>query len=127
MISANGIINIGIEKFFDNEINDDLKKNFMGVYSSVSITKYIKFYDIIKEKRAKYPFAIFNTDRENKLGTNWWSFFDIHTKKYLFLFDSFGFTGFKKFIVDNDENVIDKCCLILKNSIKKRQKSSSSR
>ena len=27
----------------------------MGVYSSYSITKYINFYDIIKEIRAKYP------------------------------------------------------------------------
>ena len=31
----------------------------MGVYSSDSITKYINFYDIIKEKRAKYPFGVF--------------------------------------------------------------------
>ena len=42
----------------------------MGVYSSDSITKYINFYEIIKEKRAKYPFAIFNTGRENKPGTH---------------------------------------------------------
>ena len=38
----------------------------MGVHSSDSIAKYINFYDIIKEKRAKYPFAIFNTDRETR-------------------------------------------------------------
>ena len=47
MISGNGITNIGIEKFFDNEMNDDLKRNFIGVYSLNSITKYINFYDII--------------------------------------------------------------------------------
>ena len=63
MTSGNGITNIGIEKFFDNEMNDDLKRNFMGVYSSGSITKLKKNYDIIKEKRATYPFAIFNTNR----------------------------------------------------------------
>ena len=40
----------------------------MGVYSVDSITNYINFYNIIKEKRAKYPFAIFNTDRGNKSG-----------------------------------------------------------
>ena len=40
----------------------------MGVYSSDSIAKYINFCDIIKEKRAKYAFAIFDTDRENKPG-----------------------------------------------------------
>ena len=29
-------------------------------------------------------------------------------KKDLLLFDSFGFAGFKQFIVDNDKNMIDK-------------------
>ena len=53
----------------------------MGVYSSDLITKYINFYNIIKEKRAKYQFAIFNTDRENKPGTYWRSFLDICPKK----------------------------------------------
>ena len=81
MTSGNGITNIDIEKFFDNETNDDFKKSFMGVYSSDSITKYINIYEIIKEKRAKFPFAIFNTDRENKPGTHWWSFLDICPKK----------------------------------------------
>ena len=87
----------------------------MGVYSSNSITKYIKFYNIIKEKRAKYPFAIFNTNRENKPGTHWWRFLDIHPKKGLQLFDSFGFVGFKQFIVDNDKNIIDKMLFNLEN------------
>ena len=31
MVSANGITNIEIEKFFDDETNKDLKRNFMGV------------------------------------------------------------------------------------------------
>ena len=96
-------------------MNEDLKRNFMGVYSSNSITKYIKFYNIIKEKRAKYPFAIFNTNRENKPGTHWWRFLDIHPKKDLQLFDSFGFVGFKQFIVDNDKNIIDKMLFNLEN------------
>ena len=50
----------------------------MGIYLSDSITTYINFCDIIKGKRAKHQFAIFNTDRENKPGTHWWSFLDIH-------------------------------------------------
>ena len=32
----------------------------MGDYSIDSITRYIRFYDIIKNRNAKYPFAIFN-------------------------------------------------------------------
>ena len=43
MASGNGITNIEIEKLFDDEMNEDLKRNFMGVYSSDSITKYINF------------------------------------------------------------------------------------
>ena len=81
MARRNEITNIEIEKFFDDETNEDLKRNLMGVYSVDSITNYINFYNIIKEKRAKYPFAIFNTNRENKPGTHWSSFLDIHQKK----------------------------------------------
>ena len=54
MGSGNRISNVDIENFFEYEKNDDLKKNFMGVYSSNSITKYINFYKIIKAKNAKY-------------------------------------------------------------------------
>ena len=53
----------------------------MGVYSMDSITRYINFYEIIKKRNAKYPFAIFNTDRHNEPGTHWQSFMDIHLKK----------------------------------------------
>ena len=108
MASGNGITNIEIEKFFNDETNEELKRNFMGVYSSDSITKYINLYNITKEKRAKYPFAIFNINRENTRVTHWRSFLDIHPKKGLLLFDSFGFVGFKQLIVDNDKNIIDK-------------------
>ena len=76
----------------------------MGVYSSDSITKYINFYDIIKERRAKYPFATFNTEKD------------------LSLFDSFGFSGFKQFIVDNDIDIIDKLLYNFKKFNKKDTK-----
>ena len=126
MSSGNGITNIDIEKFFDNETNNDLKRNFMGVYSSDSIAKYINFYNIIKEKRAKHPFPIFNTDRESKPGTHWWSFLDIYSRKDLLLFDSFGFTGFKQLIVDNDKNIIDKIKMLNLEKLIKRHKNQSS-
>ena len=85
MTSGNGITNIEIQKFFKNEMNDDLKRTFMGVYSSDSITKYINFYNMIKEKTVVYPFAIFNTDRKNKPGKHWWSLLDIYFKKSCFI------------------------------------------
>ena len=89
MASGNEITNTEIEKFFDDETNEDLKRNFIGAYSLDSITKYANFYDIIKGKIAKYPFAIFNTDRENKPGTHCGAFLIFIQKKiycYLIVF-----------------------------------------
>ena len=106
---GDGISNIHIEKFFKAEENEDIKNNFMGVFSMDHITKFIKFNELIKEKRnGKYPFAIFNTDPHNKPGTHWWSFIDINPRNALLLFDSFGLLGFKLFIVEDDEKLIDK-------------------
>ena len=65
---------------FKEEENEDLKNNCMGTYSKGPIMKYINFYEIIKQRNAKYPFAIFNTDKENEPGVHWWSFMDIHQK-----------------------------------------------
>ena len=45
-----GISNIEIEKFFHNEQNEDLRKNYMVLYSMDSVTKYINFYEIIEKK-----------------------------------------------------------------------------
>ena len=53
MASGNGTTNFEIEKSFNDETNEDLKRNFVGVYSSYSVAKYINFYNIVKEKRAK--------------------------------------------------------------------------
>ena len=70
----------------------------MGVYSIDSITRYINFCKIIKKRNGKYPFAIFNMDKQNKPGMHWWSFMDIHPKKNLLLFDSLGLEGFNFFL-----------------------------
>ena len=80
-MSCTGISNIDMEKFFNNEENVDLKKNYIGVYSSNNLTRYINFCDVIKERNAKYPFAISNTDRNNKAGPHWWVFYIFNQKK----------------------------------------------
>ena len=72
--------NFQIDDFFKDEENADLKKDYMGTYSIDSITKYINFYEMIKQRNAKYPFAIFNTDKENEPGVHWWNFMDINPK-----------------------------------------------
>ena len=76
-----GITNLEFNNFFENEEKQDIKNNYMGVYSMDSITRYINFYKIIKKRNEKYPFAIFDTDRHNKPGTQWWRFMDIHSPK----------------------------------------------
>ena len=97
----------GVSNYQIDDLFEDFKKNFMGTYSIDSITRYINFYEIIKRRNAKYPFAIFNTDKENELGIHWWSFFDIQPKNNLFLFELFGLEGFKIFIVDNDQQIVN--------------------
>ena len=109
-----GLSNFQIDKFSKNKENEDFKKNYMGTYSIDSITRYIHFYQIIRRRNAKYPFAIFKTDKENEPGIYWWSF--IHPKNNLFLFDSFGVEGFKLFIVNNDQKLLTNCFIILRNA-----------
>ena len=86
----------------------------MGVYSLESITKYINFYYIIKEKRVKYPFAISTqTEKINRELTG--GAFLIFNQEKMLLFDSFGFASFKQFIIENDERIIAKIFSLEKN------------
>ena len=60
------------------------------------------------ESGMRYLFIVMNTDRNDKNGTHWWSSLDLHPKKEIFLFDSFGFEGFKEFVLQNDQKVLNK-------------------
>ena len=110
-----GISNEAIDDFFEKIDDKDLQNNFIGVFPSNLTNKFISHHSIVKSKsNVKYPFIIMNTDRSDRNGTHWWSFLDLHPKKEIFLFDSFGFTGLKKFIIDNDEKLINKVLFNLK-------------
>ena len=63
-----------------------------------------------------------NTDRSDKNDTHWWSFLDLHERKEIFLFDSFGFEGFKEFIIDNDRNILNKILFGIEKFLKKHKK-----
>ena len=102
-----GISNEIIVNFFENETDDDLKKKFVDVFSSNYVTRFILFHEMMIEKNL-YPFIIMNTDRSNKNSRHWWSFLDLHPRKEFFLFDSFGFEGFKEFIIDNNRKTLTK-------------------
>ena len=87
----------------------------MGTYSVDSMKEYINFYKIIKKRKSKYPFAIFNTGRENQSGIHWWSFVDINLKNNLFLFDPLIIEGLKFFIVDMTKKLSMNYFIILEN------------
>ena len=105
---SGGISNEEVIKFFENVEDNDIKENFVGVFPSNHINKFISFHKLVKDANKKYPFIIMNTDRSDKAGTHWWSFLDLHPRKEIFLFDSFGFEGFSKFIIDNDIKTLNK-------------------
>ena len=79
-----GISNVNINKII-NEIDGDLKTNFVGVFPSDKTFRFFKHMHMIKEKKASYPFMIMNTDRANKEGKHWWSLLEISDKKTNFL------------------------------------------
>ena len=116
-----GVSNETIVDFFEKENDSDIKENFVGVFPSNYITKFISFHEMMMSK-SKYPFIIMNTDRSDKNGTHWWSFLDLHERKEIFLFDSFGFEGFKKFVIDNDKNILNKILFGINKFQKKDQK-----
>ena len=118
-----GISNEAIDDFIEKVNDTDLKNNYIGVFPSNLTNKFISHHSIIKSKpNVKYPFIIMNTDRSDRNGTHWWSFVDLHPKKDIFLFDSFGFNGLKKFIIDNDEKLLNEILFNLKTFGKKDKK-----
>ena len=79
----------------------------MGVYSSESITKYINFYEIIKEKEQNIHLQFSTLTEKINQERVGGAFLISIQKKDLLLFDSFDFVGFKQFIIDNDSTIID--------------------
>ena len=41
-----------IVNFFENETDDDLKKNFVGVFPSYYVTRFISFHEMMIEKKS---------------------------------------------------------------------------
>ena len=99
-----GLSNFDTEEIFNKANNNDLLKNFVGVFLSNKMNKFLDFKKMMKGM--KYPFLIANTDRSDKQGTRWWSILDIDGKKDFLLFDSFGLKGLKNFIVQDDEKIV---------------------
>ena len=61
-----------------------------------------------------------NTDRSDKKGTHWWSFLDLG--KGIFLFNSFGFDGFKESLLQDDKKTLNDILYGMKKFEKKDSK-----
>ena len=103
---SKGISDIEIEKLFKEINNDDLNENFLGVYPSDKINKFIMFEKMMPGK--KYPFLVSNTDRSDQGRMHWWSIMNISPKKELFFFDLYGIEGMKHFTVSDDKKIVGK-------------------
>ena len=81
-----GISNDTIVDFFEKRTDEDLKSNFVGVFPSNYVIKFIKFHRMMTEKRGRYPFVLMNTDQSDRSGTHWWSFLDLHLRNEIIFF-----------------------------------------
>ena len=87
---SEGISNFEIEEAFKDIRDEDINNNFVVVFTSNYMNKFIAHKTIISEKKGKYPFLIANTDSSSKGGRYWWSIRNVEPKTGIFFFDSFG-------------------------------------
>ena len=111
-----GISNFQIENTIKKIGDEDLLDNFVGVFPSNYMNRFINYSAMIEEKREK------NTDANNIKGTHWWSILNIEPKNELFFFDSFGLDGLKHFIIQDDRKIIDKILIGIEQMNKTDQK-----
>ena len=78
-----GISNIQIEKAFRDLDDPDLLDNFVGVFPSDYLNKFVNHAAMITDS-GKCPFIIANTDDSEKDRTHWWSILDIEPKTDIF-------------------------------------------
>ena len=102
-----GISNFQIEEAFKKIDDQDLLSNFVGVFASNYINKFINHGTMIEDS-GKFPFIIANTDASDKSGTHWWSILDIEPRTDIFFFDSYGIEGLNHFIIKHDKEIVTK-------------------
>ena len=105
-----GISNFQIEDAFKKIGDEDLLENFVGVFPSNYMNKFIN-HAAMTSGKGKYPFIVANTDASNKPGVHWWSILDIEPRNDIFFFDSFSLDSLKQFIIQDDKPIVDKILL----------------
>ena len=104
-----GISNFQIEEAFKTIAYKDLLENFVGVFPSNYMNKFIDHASMISDK-GKYPFIIANTDASDKPGVHWWSIIDIEPRNDIFFFDSFSLDGLKHLLFRMTSPSLIKSC-----------------
>ena len=61
-----GISNFQMEEAFKKIDDEDLLENFVGVFPSNKMNRFINHVAMISDNDIKYPFVIANTDAEGK-------------------------------------------------------------
>ena len=122
LIKMAGISNFQLEDVIKKIGDEDLLENFVGVFPSNYMNRFINHAAMIEDKKGKYPFIIANTDLSNKRGVHWWSILDIEPRNDIFFFDSFGLDGLKKFIIQDDKKIVDKILIGIEQMNKTDQK-----
>ena len=77
---AKGINNFQIENALKNRDDEDINDNFVSVFPSNHMKKFVNHAGLISKKTGKYPFMIVNTDCSEKGRKHWWSIHDIQPK-----------------------------------------------
>ena len=67
---SKGISNSQIENALKNLEDEDINNNFMGVFPSNYMNKFINHAAMIYERKGKYLFTIANTDNPSKDDTH---------------------------------------------------------
>ena len=107
------ISNYQIEDAFKKTGDAELLENFVGVFPSSYMNKFINHAAMISDWE-KVPFIIANTDASDKPGVHWWSILNIEPRTDNFFFDSFGLDGSKHFIITDDKPIVAKILLGIK-------------
>ena len=69
-IKMSGISNFQIEDAIKKISDEDRLNNFVGVFPSNHMYKFINHSAMLEEKKSKYPFIIANTDDSSEKGTH---------------------------------------------------------
>ena len=101
-----GISNFQIENVIKTINDEDLLKNFVGVFPSDEMTRFIDYKQLINQKTGQYLFLISNTQDSTKDGEHWWSILDIAPKNDSFLF--LWHEGLKNFIITDNKKAVQK-------------------